>query len=110
MLGDTVSTLLSSPLIATTLGLVCGALIALANRYSARFMTPDDASGAGMGVALGTYLVGFLVAAGLLFGYWAVAPEGLLWFGIALVGSILVVTVGALIPAMREMRSGDKGR
>jgi hypothetical protein len=73
-------------------------------------MTPEDETGAGMGIALGTYMLGFLIAAGLLFGYWALAPEGILFFGVALVGSILIVTVGALIPAMREMRTDDKGR
>ena len=101
---------LQNPLIAVVLGLGCGALIAAANRWGAGFMSPDDASGAGIGMALGMYMLGLIVAAGLLFAYRAVAPDAIGAFGVSLVSSILIVTMLALVPVMRDLRTGSKGR
>lgn len=110
VLGDTAHAWFSSPLVAVIVGLACGTTIAMLNRWGAGFMTPEDTTGAGIGMALGVYTLGLLVAAGLMFGYRAIAPQGLPAFGISLVSSILVVTVLALVPAMRELRTGSKGR
>lgn len=108
--GDNLPTMLSSPLVSILLGVLAGTAIALVNRYGVKFMTPDDTTGAGIGMAMGLYTVGLIVAAGLLFAYRTVAPAGFPYFGIALVASLLVVTILALVPAMRALRAGEKGR
>jgi hypothetical protein len=101
---------LSNPLLAAALGLLVGASIARINRFGAEFMTPEDTTGAGFGMALGTILGGLLLAMGTLVGYRVLAPKGIGYFGVALVSSMLIVTVVVLMPAMRETRTGNKGR
>lgn len=110
MLGDNLRTWLSNPLVAVFLGLVAGSCIAWLNRFGAGFMSPDDDAGTGIGIALGTYFIGLLLAVGLLFVYRAVAPSAIGPFGISLVGSLLVFTVLAIAPQLKAMRSGGKGK
>lgn len=110
MFGDNLRSWLSNPLVAVILGLAAGSCIAWMNHYGAGFMSPDDSSGAGIGMAMGLYFAGLVIAVGLLFAYRAVAPSAIAPFGISLVGSLLVVTVFAVGPQVRGMRNGDKGR
>jgi hypothetical protein len=101
---------LANPAVAVVLGLVAGTGIALLNGYGARHLTADDPTGAGIGMALGMYMIGLVVAAGLMFAYYAVAPGAIAAFGVTLVVVMLGVTLIRLVPAMREMRAGEKGR
>jgi hypothetical protein len=110
MFGENLRSWLANPFLAALIGIVAGTAIALVNRFGAGFMSPDDDTGAGYGMALGLITAGLFVAAGLLFAYSALAPAAIAPFGIGLVGSLLVVTVLALLPAMRRVRAGDKGR
>lgn len=110
MFGDNLQALLLGPVIAVVLGLAVGVGLAMLNRFGAGFMTPDDESGAGMALAFGSLMVGVAVTGGLLFAYWAVAPSQIAPFGVSLVASFLVSTVVAVMPQLRGMRTGAKGR
>lgn len=91
MLVESVSSLLSLPLVAALIGVLAGAGMALVNGLGIRRMTPDDPYG-GYAKAL-SVLLGTLVAAVLsMFAYRAIAPKAVQWYGLAMVGSLLVVS------------------
>lgn len=73
-------------------------------------MTADDDTGLGMAVTLGLFTAGLIVAVALMFGYRAVAASAIAPFGGALSVSLIVATLLAVMPQVRGMRTGTKGR
>lgn len=73
-----------------------------------RFLVADRID-VGLAVVMGAVFGGLLVALGVLFGYRALAPSGLIWFGPALVGGyVLGLGAFALNAARALLKPDDK--
>lgn len=75
--------------------------------WASRFFASDRIN-AGLAVVMGSVFAGLLVSLGALFGYRAIAPEGLIWFGPSLVAGFVVgLGAFALKVALTWFKSDD---
>ena len=102
--------LLANPGIAVALGALIGVGLLAPVLWGLRFFTAGHIE-AGLGVTMGAVFGGLLLALGLLFGYRALAPDGIVWFGPAMVGGYVVALgVFAIRAASQLLNSGDDTR
>lgn len=100
--------LFASPAIALGIGIVVGLLLLAPVVWGYRFLVADRVE-VGLAVVTGSVFAGMIVAVGALFGYRALAPAGLVWFGPALVGGFVVgLGAFALRVATTMFKSGDE--
>lgn len=99
--------LLTNPGIAIALGALVGIVLLLPVLWGLRFLNSGHVD-VGLGITMGAVFGGMLVALGLLFGYRALAPDGLVYFGPALVGGFVVALgVFAVRAGIQLLRSDD---
>jgi Sec-independent protein secretion pathway component TatC len=99
--------LLATPAIAIALGVFVGLVLLAPVIWATRFFVSDKID-VGLAIVMGSVFAGLLVALGALFGYRAVAPDGLIWFGPSLVAGFVVgLGVFALKVAMTWFKSDD---
>ncbi len=109
--GDVaVQEVLATPAVAVTLGVIVGAGLMAPLLWSSRFAyseKPDRALYAAMVSSMG----GVLVGAGILYGYYALAKEGFVWFGPSLIaGFVLGLGVVTILLMRRMAKSDDETR
>jgi hypothetical protein len=93
--------LLSTPTIAAVLGFLIGAALIGASAWSRNLSTSSDAHD-GLVMMMFFMMGGMLVASGVLIVYVLVAPNGFLWFGLALgAGYVIGLGISAVL-MMRE--------
>ncbi len=102
--------LLANPAIAVALGALIGVGLLVPVLWGLRFFTAGHIE-VGLGVTMGAVFGGLLLALGLLFGYRALAPDGIIWFGPALVGGyVIALGVFAIRAAAQLLKSDDDTR
>lgn len=99
--------LLTTPAVALGLGAFVGLGLFAPVLLGFRFLDAGRVD-VGLGLTMGTVFAGMLIALGLLFGYRALAPKGLVYFGPALVGGFVVALGGFAVRAALQLLKTDE--
>lgn len=93
-------------MVAVLLGVLFGVGLLAPLLMGYRFLVADRID-VGLAVVMGAVFGGLLVALGVLFGYRALAPSGLIWFGPALVGGYVLGLGAFALKAARTLLKPD---
>jgi len=95
--------------VALTLGLVVGFLLAVPLLIGARFVSSEKIDAA-LYTTMGSVFGGLLLSVGVLFGYRALSEAGFIWFGSALIGGFLVGLGFVAVVMLRNLARSDETR
>ncbi len=107
MISTGMGAVLGTPWLAALLGFLLGAVIVVPVLMSVWFYD-EKRPGDAWGIALGSILIGLIIAVGVMFLYRSIAPAAFVTFGVAVVVGFFVAFIIGAIAIIRRQASQDE--